>query len=147
MQADSLLPEPPGKPREIVLWFICSVLSDSLSSCWFSFLNTAIAYSPQYSIGGFPCGSAGKVQRGRPGFDSWAGKIPWRRERLPTPVLWPREFHGLSPWGHKESDTTERLSLSLQFQCVQEIFSEFLYHEYSFKLEPVHRLAKPGNSR
>ena len=48
-----------------------------------------------------------------PGFDPWVGKIPWRRERLPTPVLWPGEFHGLySTWGHKESDTTERLSLS-----------------------------------
>ena len=36
------------------------------------------------------------------------GKIPWRRERLPTPVFWPREFHRLySPWGRKESDTTE----------------------------------------
>ena len=23
------------------------------------------------------------------------GSIPWRRERLPTPVFWPREFHGL----------------------------------------------------
>ena len=21
--------------------------------------------------------------------------MPWRRERLPTPVFWPREFHGL----------------------------------------------------
>ena len=32
----------------------------------------------------------------------------------PTPVSWPGEFHGLySPWGHKELDTTERLSLSL----------------------------------
>ena len=31
----------------------------------------------------------------------------WRRERLPTPVFWLREFHGLySPWGHKLSDTT-----------------------------------------
>ena len=29
-----------------------------------------------------------------PGFDSWVGKIPWRRERVPTPVLWPGEFHG-----------------------------------------------------
>ena len=29
-----------------------------------------------------------------------------------TPVFWPGEFHGLySPWGHKESDTTEQLSL------------------------------------
>ena len=48
----------------------------------------------------------------RPGFDPWVGKIPWRRERLPTPVFWPGEFDGLySLWGHKESDTTERLSL------------------------------------
>ena len=25
----------------------------------------------------------------------WVGKIPWRREQLPTPVFWPGEFHGL----------------------------------------------------
>ena len=44
----------------------------------------------------------------------WIEKIPCRRERLPIPVFWPGEFLGLySPWGHKESDTTERLSLSL----------------------------------
>ena len=48
----------------------------------------------------------------RPVFDPWVGKIPWRRERLPTPVFWPGEFHGLySPWGSKDSDMTERLSL------------------------------------
>ena len=30
-----------------------------------------------------------------------------------TPVFWPGEFHGLySPWGRKESDRTEQLSLS-----------------------------------
>ena len=47
-----------------------------------------------------------------PGFDFWVGKIPWRRKQLPTPVFWPGEFHGLySPRGHKESDTTEPLSL------------------------------------
>ena len=40
--------------------------------------------------------------------------FPWRRERLPTPVFWPDEFHGLySPWGCKELDMTERLSLTL----------------------------------
>ena len=50
------------------------------------------------------------LQCRRPRFDPWVGKIPWRRERLPTPVFWPGEFHGLySPWGLKESDTTERL--------------------------------------
>ena len=44
----------------------------------------------------------------RPGFHPLVGKIPWRRERLPTPVFWPGEFQGLySPWGHKELDTPE----------------------------------------
>ena len=39
-----------------------------------------------------------------PGFEDWVGKIPWRREQLPTLVFWPGEFHGLfSPWGCKES--------------------------------------------
>ena len=30
----------------------------------------------------------------RPGFDPWVRKIPWRRERIPTPVFWPGEFYG-----------------------------------------------------
>ena len=52
------------------------------------------------------------LQSRRPGFNPWVGKIPWRRERLPTPVFQPGEFHGLcSPWSCKESDTTEKLSL------------------------------------
>ena len=51
-----------------------------------------------------------RLQCRRPGFDPWVGKIPWRREGLPTPVFRPGEVHGLhSPWGHKELDTTERL--------------------------------------
>ena len=49
----------------------------------------------------------------RPRFDPWVRKIPWRRQWHPTPVLLPGESHGqrslvgYSPWGHKESDTTE----------------------------------------
>ena len=35
------------------------------------------------------------------------------------PVFWPGEFHGLySPWGRRESDTTERLSLSWNGTCL-----------------------------
>ena len=40
----------------------------------------------------------------------------WRREWQPTPVLLPgksdgqRSLLGCSPWGHKELDTTERLT-------------------------------------
>ena len=49
-----------------------------------------------------------------PGFDPWVGTIPWRWERLPTPVFWPGEFRGLyGPWGCKESDVTEQLALLL----------------------------------
>ena len=52
----------------------------------------------------------------RCGFDPWVGKIPWRRAWQPTPVFLPGESHrqgsfsGYSPWGRKESDTTERLN-------------------------------------
>ena len=47
-------------------------------------------------------------------FDSWVGKIFWRRKWQPTPVFLPGKFLGqrslvgYSTWGHKESDTTER---------------------------------------
>ena len=46
----------------------------------------------------------------------WVGKIPRRREWLPTPVFFPGEFHGqrslagYGPWGRKELDMTEQLS-------------------------------------
>ena len=44
-----------------------------------------------------------------PGFNPLVGKNPWRKEWLPTPVFLPWCY---SPWGPKESDTTEQLSLS-----------------------------------
>ena len=96
------------------------------------------------------------LNAGDPGFDSWVRKIPWRRDRLPTPVFLgfsggsdskesacsrgdlgsvpvlgsspggghgntlqysclenlygQRSLAGYSPWGSKESDTTEQLS-------------------------------------
>ena len=52
-----------------------------------------------------------------PRFDPWVRKTHWRREQLPTSVFLPGEFYGqrrlvgYSPWGCKESDTTERLTL------------------------------------
>ena len=56
------------------------------------------------------------LQCGRSRFDPWVVKISWRRQSLRTPVFWPGEFHGLySIQGHKESDTTEWLSLPLHF--------------------------------
>ena len=59
------------------------------------------------------------VQCRRPRFDSWLRKMPWRREWLPAPVFLSgkicgqRSLAGYVPRGHKESDTTERLTLYL----------------------------------
>ena len=43
-------------------------------------------WSKYYLLQGFPSSSVGKCRR--PQFDSWVGKILWRRDRLPTPVFW-----------------------------------------------------------
>ena len=47
-------------------------------------------------------------------FNPWVRKIPWRKAWWPIPVFLPGEFHEQRnlagwPWGHKESETTERL--------------------------------------
>ena len=54
-------------------------------------------------------------------WETWVRSLgwedPWRRERLPSPVFWPREFHGLhSPWDRKDPDMTEWFSLHLIFE-------------------------------
>ena len=67
------------------------------------------------------------LQCRRPGFDPWAGKMPWRRRWLPTPVFLPGESNeqrslvGYSPWDNKESDTTEQLTL---FHYSQSFYSK-----------------------
>ena len=61
--------------------------------------------------------NAGNIMRH--GFDTWVGKVPWRRAWQPTPEFLPGESHGqrsltgCSPWGHKESDPTELTSHAL----------------------------------
>ena len=72
---------------------------------------------------GFPGGSvvnSPPANAGGTGSIPGSGRsIPWRMEKQPTPVFLPGEFHqqrsltGYSPWGRKESDTTERVTLSL----------------------------------
>ena len=67
---------------------------------------------------GFPSGSDGKesaCNAGDPGSIPGSRRSPGEGKWQPTPVLLPGEYHGgrslvgYSPWGHKESDTTERL--------------------------------------
>ena len=54
---------------------------------------------------GFRGGSAGKesaCNAGDLGSIPGLGRSPGEGKRLPTPIFWPGEFHGLySPWGHK----------------------------------------------
>ena len=49
-------------------------------------------------------------------WETWVPSLDWEdpleKGTALTPVFWPGEFHGLySPWGYKELDMTERLSL------------------------------------
>ena len=52
--------------------------------------------------------------------------MDWRRQWHPTPVLLPGKSHGgrslvgCSPWGHEESDTTERLYFHFSLSCIGE---------------------------
>ena len=124
--------------RKCHLWLL---RLSSLSSGWWGLVGSrlrnisSVFLSPYFWITQMTIGKAGRyleigffvsglpwwlswqrihLQGGRPEFDPWVGKISWRRERQPTPVFWPGEFHGLySPWGRKESDMIEQLSLSL----------------------------------
>ena len=76
---------------------------------------------------GFPGGANGKEpaclwrRHKRLRFNPWFRKIPWRRAWQPTPVVLPRESHGLrsllgySPRGLKESHMAKRLILFFLF--------------------------------
>ena len=83
----------------------------------------AVYLSPHlFNFYGLPRWLSGKEsacqcrRRGKHGFDPWVGKTPWRRKWQPILVFLPGESHGqrglvgYSPWGCKESDTTDRLS-------------------------------------
>ena len=63
---------------------------------------------------------------------TWVQSLGWEdpleKERLPIPVFWPEEFHGLyRPWGCKELDTTEQSSLSLSLLTPQKCLAHDKY--------------------
>ena len=94
-------------------------------------------------------------------FNPWVGKIPWRRAWQHTPVFLPRESHeqrslaDYGPWGHKESDMTERLtntshrrfiyrSNSLNRLYFLEKFQ--VYRKIAYIVIRVSVFASPGNN-
>ena len=80
---------------------------------------TELVWPGHRDFKGFHYGSDCKepaCSAGDPG-SIWVGKIPWSWEWLLTPIFLPGEFHrqrslaGYSPWGHKESNIIEWLTL------------------------------------
>ena len=103
MAGESFTTAPPGKTA--VLWR-CNVENISLS----------------YKAKGLPWWLRWQrlhLQGGRPGFQPWLRKILWRGNGNPLQYSCLEDFHGerslvgYSSWGHKEVDTTERLTPSL----------------------------------
>jgi len=72
------------------------------------------------------------------------GKIPWRRKWQSTPAFLPGKSHGrrsligYSPWGRKESDTTDRLHF--HFIALE---SRYYYHSYFQGMKLRHTESRP----
>ena len=69
-----------------------------------------------------------------------SGKIPWSRSWQPTPVFLPGESHGqrrlvvYSPYGQKETDTTEVIQCAHTRVTEQTFFKYFLFWNLSIRL-------------
>ena len=87
---------------------------------------------------------------GETGFDPWVGKMPWRRKWLLIPVFFLGEFHGqrslvgYSPWGHIESDMTERLTLNT-WQLYGYAIYLFIYYVHICMCS-IHKIARFSSS-
>ena len=66
---------------------------------------------------------------GRPGFDPWVGKILWRRQWQPTPVLLPGKSYGRMEPGRLQSVGSQRVghdwATSLSLPLEQELPKKF----------------------
>ena len=110
------------------------------------------------------------LQCGRPGFYIWFRNIPWRREKLCTPVFYPGEFRGLfSPWSCKSrtplsefhfhgiwvqfsSETQWCLTLRPQNRSMPDFpvhhqlleFTQTHVHRVNDAIQPSHPLSSPS---
>ena len=86
------------------------------------------------------------------GFNSWVGKILWRRKWQPTPVFLPRKFHGqrnlYMPWGHKELDMTEPTEHKSSCLCLFPHFTMSLgvkrLYVFNLHVQSPYSLQKPA---
>ena len=126
---------------ESLFRYLLAINISSLEKCLFSLSIHLKHFSPPWLY--FPNGSVGKrihLQWGRPGFDPWVGKIPWRRAWQCPCLEKPhgqRSLGGYSPRGCKELDTTEWLSLSLHDMQILSSLTKYQSHtSFIGKAEP-----------
>ena len=111
---------------------ICKSLVGSKSSL--SLATDDLKIKPcKWEWQGFPGGFIGKEparqcrRHEKCRFDSWLGKIHWRRAWQPTPVFLPGEFHGqrslagYSLWGHRVGHNWSNLA-QWEWQRLRRIF-------------------------
>ena len=130
-------------------------MKPAITILWLFFSHWAVKW-------GFPGGSDVKestCNAGDLGSIPGLGRSPWRREWLLIPVFLPGEFHGqrslvgYSPWGCKESDMTEWLTLPLfsseihTFTWQNVIFSEVLIIWWSTRWTNTQLFAKCGTQK
>ena len=125
---------------------ICFILNtvDSNSTrlnCTGAFICRFFPVNMNYSTRGWDGKSLPAMQEIQ--IQPWVRKGLWRREWLPTPGFLRGEFHGQrslaghSPWGWKESDMAEQLTLSHYPQLVESMDLEPWSWRASYKI--IHR--------
>ena len=138
----------PSLPSKPVHLLVVSVLVNGISIhltdqgrnlhilTYCSCCSQLINYYPLNSTLGFPCGNAGDLGS-IPGF----GRSPREEKGYPLQHSGPENSMDHSPWGRKESDRTEQLSLSFKFYFIN-IFQNYL--NLSFKIPAsILRFQKP----
>ena len=91
------------------------VRSDSRPLCWQYSLTILPSTAPFFCPQSFPASGSFPISR-------LFASGPWRRKWQPTSLFLPGKSHGMrmpvgySPWGCKESDTTERLHFHFHFE-------------------------------
>ena len=98
------------KPREVTRVVLSKLLprGGRKSSLYVTVLAIGIYLGKRFlELPWWLSGKGSTCQCRRCGFDSWIGKIPWRRKWQPSPVFLPGKFCGewslmsYSPWSHK----------------------------------------------
>ena len=100
------LPDPGVEPRSLV--------SPALAGRFFTTVSPGKLLARWLSGKESACQFRGRKKRG---LASWVGKVPYRKKWQPAPVFLPGKSHGqrwlvdYCPWGRKELDMTEQVSM------------------------------------